>query len=60
MTGKYSVGARTLRRGRMASQNVLRAISPRHNPTQDTLNRLLKPLRLSLARLDGPQGRHAA
>ena len=47
---------------RMASPNVLRAISPRHNPTQDTLNRLLKPfgLRLSLARLDGPQGRHAA
>ena len=29
---------------------------------QDTLNRLLKPfrLRLSLARLDGPRGRHAA
>jgi len=39
---------------RMASPNVLRAIHPRHNPTQDTLNRLLKPfhLRLSLARLD--------
>jgi len=47
---------------RMASPNVLRAISTRHNPTQDTLNRLLKPfrLKLSLARLDGPQGRHAA
>jgi len=41
---------------RMASPNVLRAIHPRHNPTQATLNRLLKPLRLrlSLARLDGP------
>ena len=25
---------------RMASPNVLRAIHPRHNPTQDTLNRL--------------------
>ena len=38
---------------RMASPNVLRAINPRHNPTQDTLNRLLKPfkLRLSLAPL---------
>src|SRR4029077_18746564 len=46
---------------RMASPNVLRTISPRHNPTQDTLNRLLKPfrLRLSLARLDGPKSRHA-
>ena len=30
----------------MASPNVLRAINPRHNPTQATLNRLLKPLRL--------------
>jgi hypothetical protein len=31
---------------------VLRAINPRHNPTQDTRNCLLKPfrLRLSLAR----------
>jgi DNA-binding phage protein len=47
---------------RMASPNVLRAINPRHNPTQDTLNRLLKPfgLRLSLVRVDGPRGRHAA
>ena len=36
---------------RMASPNVLRAINPRHNPTQVTLDRLLKPfgLRLSLA-----------
>lgn len=35
----------------MASPNVLRAIDPRHNPTQATLDRLLKPfgLRLSLA-----------
>ena len=39
---------------RMASPNVLRAINPRHNPTYDTLNRLLKPfrLRLSLAPLE--------
>jgi DNA-binding phage protein len=45
---------------RMASPNVLRAINPRHNPTQDTLNRLLKPfkLKLSLARLE--RRRHAA
>jgi hypothetical protein len=40
---------------RMASPNVLRAIHPRHNPTRETLNRLLKPfrLRLSLAPLTG-------
>ena len=46
----------------MASPNVLRAINPRHNPTQDTLNRLLKPfkLRLSLAPLAGKPGRTAA
>ena len=46
----------------MAGPNVLRAIHPRHNPTQATLNRLLKPLRLrlSLAKLGGPDGRHAA
>ena len=38
---------------RMPKPNVLRAIRPRHNPTQATLNRLLKPfrLKLSLARL---------
>ena len=42
-------------RVRMASPNVLRAINPRHNPTQDTLNRLLRPfkLRLSLAPIPG-------
>jgi len=47
---------------RMASPNVLRAISPRHNPTQDTLNRLLKPfrLRLSLAPLTRKPRRTAA
>ena len=46
----------------MASPNVLRAIHPRHNPTQETLNRLLKPfrLRLSLASLVEPKRRHAA
>jgi DNA-binding phage protein len=46
----------------MASPNVLLAIRPRRNRTQVTLNLLLKPfrLRLILARLDGPKGRHAA
>ena len=35
------------------SPNVLRAISPRHNPTQETLERLLKPfgLRIGLAQI---------
>jgi DNA-binding phage protein len=33
----------------MASPNVLRTFNPRHNPTQDTLNRLLKPFRLKLS-----------
>jgi DNA-binding phage protein len=33
----------------MASPNVLRAIHPRHNPTQETLNRLLRPFRLRLS-----------
>ena len=47
---------------RMASPNVLRAINPRHNPTQDTLNRLLRPfkLRLTLAPLESSKGRRAA
>ena len=47
-------------RAGMAGPNVLRAIHPRHNPTQATLNRLLKPfqLRLSLARLEGPEDPH--
>jgi DNA-binding phage protein len=48
-------------RVRMASPNLLRAINPRHNPTQETLNRLLRPfkLRLSLAPIETPKG-HAA
>jgi len=46
----------------MASPNLLRAINPRHNPTQETLNRLLKPfrLKLSLALIEKHKGRHAA
>ena len=43
------------RQVRMASPNLLRAINPRHNPTQDTLNRLLGPfgLKLSVAPVEG-------
>lgn len=42
---------------RMASPNLLRALNPRHNPTQGTLNRLLEPfrLKLSLAPIDEPK-----
>jgi DNA-binding phage protein len=37
----------------MPSPNVLRAIDPKHNPTQETLERLLKPfgLRIGLAQI---------
>lgn len=40
-------------KARMAPPNVLRAINPRHNPTLETLDRLLKPfgLRIGLAPL---------
>ena len=47
----------------MASPNLLRTLNPRHNPTQETLNRLLKPfrLKLSLAPISArPKRRHAA
>ena len=47
---------------KIASPNILRAIHPRHNPTQETLNRLLKPfrLKLSLAPIAQPKSRNAA
>ena len=46
----------------MADSNLLRVINPRHNPTQETLNRLLRPfrLRLSLAPIDNRGRRDAA
>ncbi|MBI4468456.1 MAG: hypothetical protein HY650_03935 [Acidobacteria bacterium] len=46
----------------MASPNLLRAIDRRHNPTQRTLNRLLRPfnLRLSLARIETPKRSYTA
>jgi len=46
----------------IASPNILRTIDARHNPTQETLNRLLKPfkLKLSLALIEQPKRRHAA
>jgi DNA-binding phage protein len=47
---------------RMADPNVLRAIDPRHNPTQETLNRLLRPfrLRIGVAPIAGGRNRDAA
>jgi len=45
----------------MASPNLLRAIDARHNPTQETLNRLLRPFGLKLGlSLIRPKGRRAA
>lgn len=34
---------------KIAAPNLVRALNPKSNPTQETLNRLLKPLRLELA-----------
>lgn len=36
------------RKVHMASPNLLRALNPEHNPTHETLNRLLKPFSLKL------------
>jgi DNA-binding phage protein len=33
---------------KIASPNLLRAVNPKHNPTQETLNKLLKPFGLQL------------
>ena len=46
----------------MPSPNVLRAIHPKHNPTQETLERLLKPfgLRIGLAEIKPRRRRSAA
>ena len=46
----------------MESPNLLRAINPRHNPTQSTINRLLNPfgLKLSLASIGKPKRSKAA
>lgn len=45
----------------MSSSNLLRAIHPKHNPTQETLERLLRPfgLRIGLAPI-GRRGKRAA
>ena len=37
------------KKSKLASPNILRALDPKHNPTQETLNRLLAPMGLKLA-----------
>lgn len=47
----------------LSDANCRSDLDPRHNPTQDTLNRLLKPFRLKLGLApisDRPKRRHAA
>lgn len=51
------------RKTKIAGPNIVRAINPRSNPTQTTLNRLLKPfgLKVSVAPIDqGNQDNKAA
>ena len=48
------------RKTKIASPNLLRAINPRHNPTQDTLNRLLKPFGLMVAVMPIPEKKRIA
>jgi DNA-binding phage protein len=40
---------------RMASPNLLRVLNPQHNPTHQTLNRLLRPFKLKLGLAPIPQ-----
>ena len=50
------------KRTKISSPNLLRAIDPKHNPTQETINRLLKPfgLRLSVAPIESRIRKSAA
>ena len=43
------------KRVKMPASNLSRALNPRHNPTLETLNRLLRPfgLRLAIAPIEG-------
>ena len=34
---------------KIAGPNLLRAVNPKHNPTQETLDRMLRPFSLTLA-----------
>lgn len=50
------------KKAKMAEPNILRAVHTKHNPTQETLNRLLKPfgLRLTVAEIIAPTRKRAA
>ncbi len=50
------------KKAKMAESNILRAVHPKHNPTQETLNRLLKPfgLQLTVAEIASSTRRRAA
>ena len=37
------------KKSKLPSSNIVRSLNPNHNPTQETLNRLLKPLGLKLS-----------
>lgn len=39
----------TSKKTKMPSPNILRALNPKHNPTLDTLNRILRPFGLKLS-----------
>ncbi len=39
----------TSRKTNMPSPNILRALNPKHNPTLDTLNKILRPFGLKLS-----------
>jgi DNA-binding phage protein len=45
---------------KMPSSNVLRAINPKHNPTQETLSRLLKAFGLTVTVVPIKAGKRAA
>lgn len=36
------------KKNKLPSSNIIRAINPKHNPTYETLNKLLKPFKLKL------------
>lgn len=52
----------TSKKTKMPSPNILRAMNPKHNPTLDTLNRILRPfgLKLSVTMIQEKPSRTAA
>ncbi len=52
----------TSKKTKMPSPNILRALNPKHNPTLETLNRILRPfgLKLSVTMIQKKPSRTAA